>query len=228
MSQDDLRGVFYVCGTPIGNLKDATFRLIETLAAADLVACEDTRRTLKLLSHYGLKKPVVSIYKHVERGRVEVVLDALSRGKSVVYVSDAGMPSVSDPGARLVEAVREAGFDVRVVPGPSAVTSALSLSGFPGDKFVFGGFIPRKSSQRQSFFQEWVRPGITTVFFESPHRLAKSISDLALVFPDAEVCLCHEMTKVHESVLAGTAAQLAERLPNEKVLGEWVAVVRVP
>jgi 16S rRNA (cytidine1402-2'-O)-methyltransferase len=226
VSDGDLRGVFYVCGTPIGNLKDATLRLVEVLGAADLVACEDTRRTLKLLSHLGLKKPVISIYKHVERGRAEAVLDALSQGKTVVYVSDAGMPSISDPGAHLVEAARAAGYDVKVIPGPSAVTSALSLSGFPADRFIFGGFVPRKKGERRSFFQDWVKPGITAVFFESPHRLAKSVSDLASVFPEAEVCLCHEMTKVHESVLRGKAAQMAERLSREKVLGEWVMVVR--
>ncbi len=226
MREDNLRGVFYVCGTPIGNLKDATFRLVETLKVVDLVACEDTRRTLKLLSHYGIKKPVLSIHEHVERRRAEAVLEALSQGKSVALVSDAGMPSISDPGARVVEAVRAAGYDVKVIPGPSSITSALSLSGFPSDRFVFGGFIPRKKSQRQSFFQDWVRPNVTAVFFESPHRLAQALSDLASLFPSAEVCLCHEMTKIHESVLTGTAVQVAERLSKERILGEWVVVVR--
>ncbi len=227
MREDNLRGVFYVCGTPIGNLDDVTFRLIETLKAVDLVACEDTRRTLKLLSHYGIKKPVISLYEHVERVRTEAVLEALSQGKSVALVSDAGMPCVSDPGARVVAAVRTAGCEVRVIPGPSSITAALSLSGFPADRFVFGGFIPRKKSQRRSFFEEWIRPGITAVFFESPHRLPQSISDLSAVLPDARVCLCHEMTKVHESVLTGTALELSERLSKEKILGEWVVVVQM-
>ena len=227
LREDGLRGVFYVCGTPIGNLEDVTIRLIETLKAVDLVACEDTRRTLKLLSHYDIKNPVISLYEHVERIRTDAVLEALSQGKSVALVSDAGMPCISDPGARVVASVRAAGYEVRVVPGPSSITAALSLSGFPADRFMFGGFIPRKKAQRRSFFEEWIRPGITAVFFESPHRLLQSISDLAAVFPDAEVCLCHEMTKVHESVLTGTALEISERLGREKILGEWVIVVHL-
>lgn len=227
MKEENLRGIFYVCGTPIGNLDDATFRLIETLKTVDLVACEDTRRTLKLLSHFGIRKPVISLYEHVERVRTEVVLEALAQGKSLALVSDAGMPCISDPGARVVAAVRAAGYEVRVVPGPSSITTALSLSGFPADRFVFGGFIPRKKGQRRSFFEEWVKPGVTAVFFESPHRLAQAISDLASVHPEAEVCLCHEMTKVHESALMGTAAEVAARLEKEKILGEWVVVVRL-
>lgn len=228
MSEGELRGTFYVCGTPIGNLKDATFRLVETLTAADIVACEDTRRTLKILSHFGLRKPVISIYRHVERDRSERIMDALSQGKSVVYVSDAGMPAISDPGAHLVKAAREAGFEVVVIPGPSSVTSALTLSGFPADKFVFGGFLPRKSGQRRTLYSEWVKPETTAVFFESPHRLSQSVADLASVHPQAQVCLCHEMTKVHESVVRGTALDVAERLSGESVLGEWVVVVFLP
>jgi 16S rRNA (cytidine1402-2'-O)-methyltransferase len=225
LTEGNDRGTFYVCGTPIGNLKDATFRLVETLTAADLVACEDTRRTLKLLSHFNLHKTVISIYKHVERSRLERILEALSQGKSVVYVSDAGMPCISDPGAYLVREVRQAGFSVVVIPGPSSVSAALTLSGFPADKFVFGGFVPRKGSQRRTFYSEWVKPEVTAAFFESPHRLAKSMADLAAIHPNASVCLCHEMTKVHESVLTGNASEIAERLSGERVLGEWVVVV---
>lgn len=228
MSQGEAGGTFYVCGTPIGNLKDATFRLVETLASADMVACEDTRRTLKLLTHFGLRKPVISVYKHVERDRFERILKALSDGKSVVYVSDAGMPAISDPGAYLVKAARDAGFEVRVVPGPSSVTSALAISGFPADRFVFGGFLPRKSGQRQAFYMEWVKPEVTAVFFESPHRLSKSIADLAAVRPSAQVCLCHEMTKVHESALIGSAPKIASAVSEEKPLGEWVIVAYLP
>lgn len=227
MRDRDIAGTLYVCGTPIGNLKDATFRLVETLASADVVACEDTRRTLKVLSHFGLRKPVISVYKYVERNRLGRIMDALSTGKSVVYVSDAGMPAISDPGAYLVKEAREAGFKVVVVPGPSSVTSALTLSGLPADKFVFGGFIPRKKSQRREFFLNWVKPEITAVFFESPHRLSQSLADLAEVYPHALVCLCHEMTKVHESVLIGESSEIAKRLSNEKVLGEWVIVVHL-
>lgn len=223
-----LRGTLYVSGTPIGNLGDASPRLIETIAAADLVACEDTRRTLKLLSHFGLKKPVVSIHEHVEKERSPIVINALEAGRNVVYVSDAGMPGVSDPGATLVKAVRDAGFPVALVPGPSAVTGALAISGFPGDSFVFGGFPPRKSHDRQTFFKEWIRPGITAVFFEAPYRLKKSVDDLCTAAPEAYLCLCHELTKVHESVIEGPAAEVRAEIEGLDPRGEWVIVAYWP
>jgi 16S rRNA (cytidine1402-2'-O)-methyltransferase len=220
-------GTLYVCGTPIGNLKDATFRLLEVLNAVDAVACEDSRRTLKLLTHFEIRKPVISLHQHVERERSSRVLDMLRQGKSVAFVSDAGMPVVSDPGAYLVQAVRDDGHRIVLVPGPSSVSGALALSGFSGDRFVFGGFPPRKPKYRRQFFLEWVKIGVTAVFFESPFRVKKTLSDLSILFPEAQVRLCHEMTKIHESVVAGTVSEVLARLEEETLQGEWVIVVRV-
>jgi len=217
-------GTLYLCGTPIGNLDDVSMRLIGVLKQVDLVACEDTRRTLKLLSYFGIKKPLLSLHQHVERKRTDMVISALSQGKSVAFVSDAGMPVISDPGAYLVRTAREKGFPMILIPGPSAVTSALTLSGFLVDKFIFAGFPPRKAKQRQKFFLDWIRPKVPVVFFEAPHRLVKSLSDLMQVFPDIEVCLCHEMTKVHESTVAGSIAQVYSEVKDSSPQGEWVIV----
>ncbi|QUL97815.1 MAG: 16S rRNA (cytidine(1402)-2'-O)-methyltransferase [Candidatus Fermentithermobacillus carboniphilus] len=221
-------GTLYICGTPIGNLGDVTQRLLEVLREVDFVACEDTRRTLKILSHFGIKKPLLAVHEYVERERAETVMKALSEGKSVAFVSDAGMPAISDPGAYLVRTARERGFRLVLVPGPSSVTGALSLSGFQADRFVFAGFPPRKSKERREFFREWVRPGVPAVFFEAPHRLKKSLSDLLEVFPsNMEVCLCHEMTKIHESVIFGTIQEVFESIKEAQVHGEWVIVARL-
>ena len=224
---EDVCGTLYVCGTPIGNLKDATFRLLEILNQVDAVFCEDTRRTLKLLTHFGIRKPVISLHQHVERERTSRVLDLLRQGKSVAFVSDAGMPVISDPGAYVVNAARGDGHKVFLIPGPSSVSGALALSGFPADRFVFGGFPPRKPKLRRRFFVEWVRPGVTAVFFESPFRVKKALSDLLAVLPDAEVRLCHEMTKLHESVVSGTVGEVLAGLEKQTLQGEWVMVVRL-
>ncbi len=226
-AEDDSAGTLYVCGTPIGNLKDTTFRLLEVLNAVDAVACEDTRRTLKLLTHFEIKKPVISLHQHVERERSSRVLDMLRLGKSVAFVSDAGMPVISDPGAYLVQAARDDGHRVVLVPGPSSVSGALALSGFSGDRFVFGGFPPKKPKHRRQFFLEWLKIGVTAVFFESPFRVKKSLSDLAQLYPAAEVRLCHEMTKIHEGVMAGTVSEVLANLGERTLQGEWVIVVRV-
>jgi 16S rRNA (cytidine1402-2'-O)-methyltransferase len=221
-------GVLYICGTPIGNLKDVTYRLIEVLEHVDVVVCEDTRRTLKLLSHFGIAKKVISVHQHVERERTSNVCDLLSQGKSVAFVSDAGMPVVSDPGAYLVRTARERGYKIQLVPGPSSVSGALALSGFSGDKFVFGGFLPRKPKDRREFFRRWVWPGIAAVFFESPYRVKKSLKDLAEVFPACQISLCHEMTKIHESVIWGRVGAVLADLEGEALQGEWVIVVFLP
>ncbi len=220
-------GVLYLCGTPIGNLGDVTFRLAEILKAVDVVACEDTRRTRKLLTHLGLSKTVISLHQHVERDRSQTVVDLLSRGKTVAFVTDAGMPVISDPGSYLVKTVRRHGYKVELVPGPSSVSGALALSGFSADRFVFGGFPPRKPKDRKDYFLEWVRPNVTAVFFESPFRVKKSLSDLAKVYPGVQVSLCHELTKIHESVIEGEVEDVIDLLGDAKLKGEWVMVVNL-
>ena len=217
-------GTLYVCGTPIGNLKDASFRLIEVLGEVDVIVCEDTRRTVKLVSYYNIKKPLVSFDEHVEKQRTEKVLQDLAEGKSVALVSDAGMPLISDPCAFLVSATREQGFNVVAVPGPSAITTALSISGFYSSQFVFAGFPPRKPRKRKDFFLKWIQPQVPIVFFESPYRVLQSLEDLMEVFPDVQVSLCHEMTKIYESVLVGPIKEIHETLKDSKIQGEWVIV----
>lgn len=217
-------GTLYICGTPIGNLNDTSFRLLEVLNQVDLIVCEDTRRTSKLLAHYEIKKPLVAFHEHVEEQRTGMVLSELSKGKSVALVSDAGMPLVSDPGAYLVKEARENGFNIAAVPGPSAVTTALALSGFYSSQFIFAGFPPRKSKKRQQFFLEWIKPYVPVVFFESPYRLVKFLADLEAVFPSIQVSLCHEMTKIHEGVIVGLVGDILEKIKGTKIKGEWVVV----
>ncbi|HHT84596.1 MAG: 16S rRNA (cytidine(1402)-2'-O)-methyltransferase [Bacillota bacterium] len=218
-------GVLYICGTPIGNLDDASFRLIQVLGNVDLIVCEDTRRTRKLLARYDIRKPLLAFYEHVEKQRTGMVLEQMSRGKSVALVSDAGMPLISDPGAHLVKQARESGFHIVAVPGPSAVTTALALVGFPSSHFIFAGFPPRKSKKRQEFFSQWIRPQVPVVFFESPHRLVKTLDDLMSVFPSIQVGLCHEMTKAYESVMVGPVTEVYGQIKDSEAKGEWVVVV---
>lgn len=218
------KGALYICGTPIGNLGDASFRLIEVLNQVDLILCEDTRRTKRLLSSYKISRPLVAFHEHVEKFRSKTVLEQLSEGKSIALVSDAGMPVVSDPGSYLVKQVREEGFPIIVIPGPSAVTTALALTGFRSARFLFAGFPPRKRGRRQEFFREWIRPHVPTVFFESPYRLVRFLTDLRVVFPTIKVSLCHEMTKLHESIIVGPIDEVLKKVAAMQIKGEWVVV----
>ena len=217
----------YVCAGPIGNLADVSLRLLEVLKTVDVILAEDTRRTLKLLSHYGIKGRLVSLNQHNESGRIPRVLRGLRLGETFALLTDAGTPGISDPGASLVCAVRKEGYPVWVIPGPSAVTAALSGAGLSADRFVFAGYPPRNSGERKRFYQEWVRTDCPSVFFEAPHRLLKSLSDLALVWPGIEVVLYHEITKVHESAIVGSAEDVLQQLEGTDIRGEYVIVARV-
>jgi 16S rRNA (cytidine1402-2'-O)-methyltransferase len=216
----------YVVASPIGNLGDLSERAVATLREADVVAAEDTRRTGKLLAHLGLKKPLVAFYDAVEDERAGVLLAALARGQSVALVSDAGTPAVSDPGYRLIRAALEAGSRVVPIPGPSAVLAALVASGLPTDRFRFEGFVPRKAGARDALLDGLADEGATTVVFESPNRLHKTLDALAQRWPDREVCVARELTKLHEELVRGPARAVAatfrERGP---VKGEVTLVV---
>jgi 16S rRNA (cytidine1402-2'-O)-methyltransferase len=210
-----------VVPTPIGNLEDITLRALRVLREADLVACEDTRRTGRLLAHYDIKKDLVAFHEHNE-GRLAPDLAGRASTQTVALVSDAGTPLVSDPGYRLVSACIEAGTDVEVLPGPSAPITALVASGLPSDSVVFLGFLPRKGRERTESLERISREASTFVLFESPHRLAKTLGEL----PEyAGVAVCRELTKLHEEVFRGTAAEAARRF-SEGVKGEIVLVVR--
>jgi 16S rRNA (cytidine1402-2'-O)-methyltransferase len=219
-------GTLFVVGTPIGNLADLSERARETLASVDLIAAEDTRRTGRLLHGLGLpKRPLLSLFEANERARVDEVLAVLGEGRDVALVSDGGMPLVSDPGYRVVRAAAEAGLEVRVVPGPSAVTAALAVSGLPTDRWVFEGFLPRKSAERRARLGELIADPRTAVVFESPKRIRATLADLTTLDPGRRVVLCRELTKLHEETLRGTAAEVAAASGDTDPKGEVVLVI---
>jgi 16S rRNA (cytidine1402-2'-O)-methyltransferase len=213
-----------VCATPIGNLEDVTLRLLRELAEADLVLCEDTRHTRRLLRRHGIEATLRSYHEHNEAKRTAEVLPRLEAGEQVALVSDAGLPGVSDPGVRLVAAAHEAGVPVTVLPGPSAVDTALVASGFDTQRFQFLGYLPRGAGERRALWEELAQWPHAVVAFESPQRLAGALASLAEVLPDRPVAVCRELTKRFEEVIRGTAAELAARL-SDGVKGEITVVI---
>ena len=213
----------YIVGTPIGNLEDLTPRAARVLSEVDLVAAEDTRVTRRLLNHLGIRPRTTSFNQHNWRDRVDGVLAELSEG-DVALVTDAGMPGISDPGSELVLAASSAGFKVEVVPGPSAVTSAVALSGFAGDGFTFLGFLPRQKKNRQFNLRAAFNSQVPQVIFEAPHRLRATLSDLDVVFGDRPMAVCRELTKLYEEVFRGTAAEGLDHFDSPR--GEVVIVIQ--
>jgi 16S rRNA (cytidine1402-2'-O)-methyltransferase len=213
-----------VCATPIGNLEDITLRVLAELREAELVLAEDTRHTRGLLERHGIKARLLSYHEHNEAARVAELLPRLEAGERIALVSDAGMPVISDPGARLVRAALDAGIEVTVLPGPSAVETALVASGLAGGRYAFVGFLPRKAGELEALWHETAEWGCPLVAFESPHRLTSSLRSLAAFDGDREVAVCRELTKRFEEVARGTAAELAERLV-EPPKGEVTLVV---
>ncbi|MFY9469628.1 MAG: 16S rRNA (cytidine(1402)-2'-O)-methyltransferase, partial [Solirubrobacterales bacterium] len=215
-------GRLIVCPTPIGNMEDVTLRTLTTLREADLIACEDTRRTGKLLERYGVSAKLVSYNEQNERKRASELVRKMADGANVALVSDAGMPLVSDPGYVMVQSCIAAGLPVEVLPGPSAVLAALVAAGLPSDHWRFTGFLPRKAGELDSLFTELEE---TLVAFESPRRLAASLDRLAAIDPQRPVAVCRELTKVHEEVARGTAGELAAKYGAGEPKGEIVLVV---
>lgn len=220
-------GGVVLVATPIGNLGDLSPRAADTLRTADIVYCEDTRRTRALLSAAGIPGAgrLRSLHAHNEAARIPELVAAAASGQTVAVVSDAGMPAISDPGARLVAAAASAGVEVSVVPGPSAVLSALVVSGLPTDRFCVEGFLPRSGADRRRRLDALVEDGRTTVVLESPRRLAATLTELASRAPERPVAVCRELTKLYEEVWRGTAAAAAEWFSGRAVLGEVVIVV---
>jgi 16S rRNA (cytidine1402-2'-O)-methyltransferase len=214
-------GRLVVCPTPIGNLEDVTLRVLAALREADVVACEDTRRTRVLLDRYGVRARLVSYHEHNEPARARELVGRMRAGEVVALVSDAGMPLVSDPGFVLVREAVAAGLAVEVLPGPSAVLTALVASGLPADRWRFAGFLPRKRGELEALF----RAPETLVAFESPRRVASSLALLAESDPERPVAVCRELTKLHEEVVRGTAAELAARYRDAPPRGEVVLVL---
>jgi 16S rRNA (cytidine1402-2'-O)-methyltransferase len=220
-----MSGILWLVGTPIGNLGDLAPRAAEVLAAADLVAAEDTRRTGRLLQGLGLKRPMISLFEGNERERTEELLTRLREGSDVAVVTDGGMPSVSDPGFRIVRACSDEGIEVRVVPGPSAAIAALVVSGLPTDRFAFEGFLPRKSGERMTRLDELRADPRTLIVFESPLRVKTLLRDVLVVFGDRQVAIARELTKLHEEVRRGSVSGVLAELGDADVKGEVVVVI---
>jgi 16S rRNA (cytidine1402-2'-O)-methyltransferase len=218
--------MLYVVATPIGNLEDITYRAVRVLKEADLIACEDTRHTAKLLQHYGLDKPTVSYHEHNEAARAEELVAKLEQGLNVAQVSDAGMPGISDPGYRVIKLAIEHGMQVVPVPGPSALISALAASGLPTDSFQFLGFVPSRSGQRRTMLELLRQAQHTTIFYEAPHRIAATMEDIVEILgPEQPVVLARELTKIHEEFIRGTAAEVLARTQAQELRGEITLLI---
>jgi len=220
-----MSGTLYVVATPIGNLEDLGPRALRTLREVDLIACEDTRRTKTLLTRFGIATPVTSYFEHnkIQKGRQ--LLKLLAQGKSIALVTDAGTPSISDPGFLLVKEARAAGAAVVPIPGPSAVVAALSAAGIPADRFVFEGFLPVRSGRRLDRLKALRDLEMTVVLYESPHRLLRTLEAIGPVFGDVELVVARELTKQFEEIVTGTAAELVRHFGGHGVRGEFTLVI---
>jgi 16S rRNA (cytidine1402-2'-O)-methyltransferase len=217
--------VLYVVASPIGNLADITIRALEVLRQVDLIAAEDTRHTGVLLHRYEISKPLVSLHEHNEARRTAELVDRLQNGTRIALMTDAGMPSISDPGFRLVAACRAADLPVTIIPGPSAVLTALVGSGLPTHTFYFGGFLPVKSGRRTRELTEAASRDCTSIYFESPHRLQKSLTELESLAPDQQICVARELTKQFETFHRGTAQELKKHFTEHPPRGEITLVI---
>jgi len=219
-------GVLYVVATPIGNLEDITYRAVRILKEVDLIACEDTRQTRKLLEHYGIQKPTISYHEHNETERAEELASRMLAGTSIALVTDAGMPLVSDPGYRLVRAAVGCGIPVQPVPGASAALSALAASGLPTDSFHFGGFLPSKPGQRANLLKSLADEHSTLIFYEAPHRVLEALEAIEEALGPRPVVVARELTKIHEEFLRGTAAEIRAILSErDSVKGEMTLLI---
>ena len=218
-------GTLYIVATPIGNLKDITFRAIETLKSVDLIAAEDTRRTKKLLSHYDIHAPLTSYFEHNQRIKADYIIGQLNAGKSVALVSDAGTPGISDPGFVVINRAITAGVKIEAIPGACALITALVLSGLPTDRFIFEGFLPAKSAARRRRLKELADEERTIILYESPHRAIKTLKDIADILPGARVACVREATKMFEEVLRAKPAETAAHFEKTPPKGEFVIVV---
>jgi 16S rRNA (cytidine1402-2'-O)-methyltransferase len=218
-------GTLTICGTPIGNLEDISPRALRALSEADIIAAEDTRRTLKLLNYFKLSSPLTSCHEHNETTKGKKLLEELLSGKNVALVSDAGMPCVSDPGAGLVKLCHEKGVRVTSAPGPTALTTAAALSGFSCDKFIFEGFLPQNNRERAETLDELINQRRAVIFYEAPHRLLKTLREIARICGDRRLCVIREITKIHEEILRFTAEEAADYYEKTAPRGEYVIVL---
>jgi 16S rRNA (cytidine1402-2'-O)-methyltransferase len=221
-------GRLYVVATPIGNLKDITFRAIKVLKSVDVIACEDTRITGKLLSYYGISgKKLIPYYEHIEKEASEKIIRLIKEGSDVALVSDAGTPCISDPGYRVVKLAWENNINVVPVPGAFAGAVALSASGLPSDKFLFCGFLPNREKKKKELLEEYIKTGYTFILYESPKRVISTLGLIHMIAPESEIVVAKELTKIHERFFRGKAEDIIKKLSEEKTLrkGEFVIIV---
>ncbi len=215
----------YVVGTPIGNLSDMSPRALEVLSSVDFIAAEDTRVTLKLLTHFGIKKPLISYYEHNLREKGDMIADRIAAGETCAIVTDAGMPCISDPGEDLVRICAGRGIEINVVPSPTAAMSALAISGLPTSRFSFEGFLSVTKKQRKEHLDEIKDYKRTLIFYEAPHKLKNTLEDLLEALGDRRISLCRELTKIHEEVLRGTISDMIKYYEDKPPKGEYVLIV---
>lgn len=220
-----MKAKLYLVGTPIGNLGDLSPRALETLKSVDFIAAEDTRVSLKLLRHFEIKKPLISYHEHNKLTSGEVILEKLLTGENCALVTDAGMPCISDPGAELVKLCHDNGVEVVSVPGPTALTSALSLSGFLSGSFIFEGFLPSKKGERKERLSALKSERRTVIFYEAPHKLKNSLRDIFEILGDREISVSRELTKLHEETLRGRVSDFISKYEEEEPRGEFVLVL---
>ncbi len=218
-------GVLYIVSTPIGNLKDVTLRALEVLSLVKYIACEDTRRTRILLQHYQIKKPLLSYFEYNKLKRIDFILQTLKEGKSIALVSDAGTPGISDPGSSLIKKAIEQGIAVEAIPGPTAFVMALVVSGLSTNKFIFEGFLPAKSGARKRVLEGLKSERRTIIFYESPHRLLKSLADVKAALGNRKIVVARELTKKFEEIRRETVAEAIVHFSNKKPKGEFVIII---
>ena len=218
-------GKLYVVGTPIGNLGDMTYRAVETLESVDFICAEDTRVTAKLLNHFEIKKPLVSYHEHNAHQAGEGIVSRILSGENAAIVTDAGMPCISDPGEQLVRLCAERGVKVEVVPGPTAAMSSIAISGLATSRFQFEGFLPVEKKQRHQRLAQVKDSTATLIFYEAPHKLKVTLSDMLNFLGDRKIALCRELTKIHEEVIRTTLSEAVERYSETEPKGEFVLVI---
>ena len=218
-----MTGILYIVATPIGNLEDITLRAIKTLEEADIIAAEDTRHTLKLLNHLGISKPLISYYKQNEKVKTEVLMEKLIMGKNIALVSDAGTPVISDPGEEIVRVAIENNIKVVPIPGPAALITALIASGMSAKEFSFIGFLPVNKKEKDEILKEISQDTKTLIFYEAPHKLISTLSEMKNILGNRKICLARELTKIHEEFLIGEISDLLEKMQEPK--GEYVIIV---
>ncbi len=222
---DNKNGTLFVVSTPIGNIKDISVRALEILKEVDIIACEDTRHTSNLLRFYNISKKLISYYEHNKKYRSSQLIRWLKDGQNIALVSDAGTPAISDPGYYIIRLALNEDIKIEVIPGASAVLCALVASGKPPDKFIFEGYLPRKKEARRKKLSEVLQEKRTFIFYESPHRLQKTLEDMCLIIPDENICICRELTKKFEEIVCDKAENLLKKYKERRPKGEIVIVI---